>query len=81
MLDLLGVNYLMDVCFETINAQRAEEIYREYETDCLYFIANYLGVKINRQYSDIIHPKPVDTRTGMEIAIDKLAQFGIEVVD
>ena len=71
----------MDMCVETLNAQKAEEMYRIYETDCLYYIANYLGIGLTRRYYDQIHPEPVDTRTGLEIATDRLAQFGIEVVD
>ena len=78
---MLGVGYLMDTCIDTINAQRTEELYWNYQCDCLYVIASYLGCKLQYRFDEILHPQPVDTRTGIEIAKDILAGFGIEVVD
>lgn len=80
MLELLGVDYLIDVCIEAVNAQRKEEMFWDYQSDCLYIIASYLGCKPSKRFYDILHPQPVDTRTGMEIAKDRLAKFGIEVI-
>ena len=50
-------------------------------TDCAYSLCAALGNKPRRRYYDILHPTPEDTRTGEEIALDRLARFGIKVVD
>ena len=78
---MLGVRYLMETCIDTINAQRTKEMYWNYQCDMLYMLASYLGCKPRYRFDEILHPQPVDTRTGMEIAKDRLAGFGIEVVD
>jgi hypothetical protein len=62
--------------------QRLEtEAYRVYETDCLYAIARTLSVPLTRRFYDILHPTEKDTRSGMDIAEERLERFGIEVVD
>lgn len=81
MLELLGVEYLMDTCINAINAQNDELSFWNYQADCLYLIASYLGCEPAHRFYDILHPEPVDTRTGMEIAKDRLAHMGIEVVE
>ena len=80
LLDLLGADYAMQTCIGEIDAQRKEEAYRVYETDCLYAIGRFLKIPLERRFYDILHPTPKDTRTGEEIANDRLAKFGIKVV-
>ena len=38
------------------------------------------GSYISAKFADIINPKPVDNRTGEEIAADIIKQAGIEVI-
>ena len=59
--------------------------YRIYVTDCLRIISENTAKTGNRSYitakfADIINPKPVDKRTGEEIAADIIKQAGIEVI-
>lgn len=65
-----------------------EEAYRIYVSECARITtentarmagkeAKYMSVKLN----DLINPKPVDDRSGDEIANDILSRAGIEVVD
>lgn len=59
--------------------------YRIYVTDCLRIISENTakmcgGSYITAKLSDIINPKPVDNRTGEEIAADIINRAGIEVI-
>lgn len=58
-----------------------EENYRVYLTDCLYALAASFNNKPRLRYYDILKPKPVDDRPGMEIAVERLERLGIKVVD
>ena len=59
---------------------RMDEAYRVYVTDCFYVICASLGNKIGRRYYDMLHPE--DDRTdGNALARERLAHFGIKVVD
>ena len=66
-------------------SQQRDLAYRIYVADCLRIISentakmgggSYITVKL----ADIINPKPVDNRTGEEIAADIIKQAGIEVI-
>lgn len=81
LLKLLGTRYLIDTVIEAHNEHWREEAYRTYVTDSFMLISSALGGKMNKRYYDMIHPEPVDERSGMEIAKERLASFGIEVVD
>lgn len=80
-MDLLGPGYLADSIAASARARAETEVYRVYETDCLYGIARALGVKFRRRFYDILHPEPEDDRTGMEIAQERLDRLGIKVVE
>lgn len=58
---------------------RKEDIYKTYTADSLHFILHQLGVT-TKQYSEIIHPAPVDDRSPDEIARERLKKLGLEVV-
>ena len=77
MLDLLGAVYMMDAVIDAINARRETEMYWEYSAECLRGIGASLGMKIV-SFHDILHPQPIDTRSGLEIAVDMLDKFGIK---
>jgi len=79
MLDLLGIPYLTDLILSTLHNRNRAEYYRIYTATCLYGIASALGVKYE-PYKPDLPPQPVDNRTGEEIAADRLASFGIQVV-
>lgn len=78
---LIGIDYLTECVMGAVMQRISEENYRVYITDCLYGISAGLGNKPVRRYFDILHPAPVDNRTGEEIAIEHLEKLGIKVVD
>ena len=66
-------------------SQQRDLAYRIYVTDCLRIISENTakmcgGSYITAKLADIINPKPVDDRTGEEIAADIIKRAGIEVV-
>ena len=59
--------------------------YRIYIADCLRILSENTakvggGSYITAKFSDIINPKPVEKRTGEEIAADIINRAGIEVI-
>ena len=66
-------------------SQQRDLAYRIYVTDCLRIISENTakmveGSYITAKFADIINPKPVDNRTGDEIAADIIKRAGIEVI-
>ena len=66
-------------------SQQRDLAYRIYVADCLRIISENTakisrGSYINVKLADIINPKPVDKRTGEEIAADIIKRSGIEVI-
>ena len=66
-------------------SQQRDLAYRIYVTDCLRIISENAakmcgGSYITTQLADVINPKPVDNRTGEEIAADIIKRAGIEVI-
>lgn len=66
-------------------SQQRDLAYRIYVSECLRMISenaagggggSYMDVK----FEDVVNPKPVDNRTGEEIAADIIKRAGIEVV-
>jgi len=80
MLNLLGIGYFTDALIAALNTQRRTEAFAVYVTDCLHSIGQSLGVKYDRRFYDILHPRPVDHRPADQIAADRLNRFGIKVV-
>lgn len=67
-------------------SQQRDLAYRIYVTDCLRIISENTakmcgGSYITAKFSDIINTKPVDNRTGEEIAADIIKRAGIEVIE
>jgi hypothetical protein len=52
--------------------------YRNYVADCL-MIATDRTKTVTTRFEDLINPKPVDTRTGEEIAADVIKRAGLIV--
>ena len=66
-------------------SQQRDLAYRIYVSDCLRIISENTarisnGSYVTAKFTDIINPKPVDNRTGEEIAADIIKRAGIEVV-
>lgn len=58
--------------------EKQEELaYRIYLTDSLYYQSE--GKRLTTRYMDMIKPKPVDNRTGDEIAYDVIKRLGLKV--
>ena len=67
------------------NQHQRDLAYRIYVTDCLRIISENTakmgnGSYITAKFADIINPKPVEKRTGEEIAADIIKRAGIEVI-
>ena len=66
-------------------SQQRDLAYRIYVAECLRMISENAasgggGSHMAVKFEDIITPKPVDNRTGEEIAADIIKRAGIEVV-
>ena len=66
-------------------SQQRDLAYRIYVCDCLRIISENTakmggGTYITAKLADIINPKPIDKRTGEEIAADIIKRAGIEVI-
>ena len=66
-------------------SQQRDLAYRIYIADCLRILSENTakmggGSYITAKLSDIINPKPVEKRTGEEIAADIIKLAGIEVI-
>lgn len=62
------------------------EVYRMYTAECLRVLtentAKYAGGNaITAKYTDMVNPKPKDTRSGEEIAADVIKKCGLKVVN
>lgn len=67
------------------NQHRRDLAYRIYVTDCLRMVSENTakmsqGAYTVARFYDIINPKPVEKRTGEEIAADIIRRAGIEVI-
>lgn len=67
------------------NQHQRDLAYRIYIADCLRILSENTakmggGSYITAKLSDIINPKPVEKRTGEEIAADIIKLAGIEVI-
>lgn len=74
---------MIDHCIAAINTRRMQENYEIYMTDAAYAIVNglYGGKAGITRYYDVIHPQPVDNRTGEEIAAEVIARLGLKAVE
>jgi len=55
-------------------------VYRVYATDMLRAVNISLGQKVDERYIEIIRPKPVDKRSGEEIAAEVISRLGLKAV-
>ena len=67
------------------NQHQRDLAYRIYGTDCLRMVTENTakmsqGAYTSARFYDIINPKPVEKRTGEEIAADIIKLAGIEVI-
>ena len=76
---------MKDFCISLFQKEQEDRAVKIYYAECLRIISentakmgggSYITVKL----ADIINPKPVDNRTGEEIAADIIKQAGIEVI-
>ena len=66
-------------------SQQRDLAYRIYVTDCLRMVTENTakisqGFYTAARFYDVINPKPVDNRSGNEIAADIIKRAGIEVI-
>lgn len=61
-----------------LNEHIADEIYKRYIADSLYYQGH--GKVLTTMYNDLIDPKPVDNRSGDEVAMDVINKLGLKYV-
>ena len=73
---------MIEHCVAAINAERKEEAYRIYVTDCYMTIINQLAGKqaLKSRFYDFLHPVPVDNRSPEEIVAENIKRMGLKVV-
>ena len=67
------------------NQHQREHAYRIYVSDCLRIMtentAKYAGgTHLTKRYADVIQRKPLDNRSGAEIAADIIQKAGLVVI-
>ena len=67
------------------NQHQRDLVYRIYVTNCLRIMTENTAKQVGgnymtAEYTDLIHPKKKDNRTGNEIAADVIRNAGIKVV-
>ena len=82
---MFGCGYVQDLCISLFQQEHDDKAVKSDYAECLRIISentakmgggSYITVKL----ADIINPKPVDNRTGEEIAADIINRAGIEVI-
>ena len=76
---------MKDFCISLCQKEQEDKAVKIYYAECLRIISENMakmggGSYITVKLADIIDPKPVDNRTGEEIAADIIKQAGIEVI-
>lgn len=81
-LELFGDDYI----FECVKIYSQEKQYRAYITDAIQMIAEnttkpYGGKAPSMRYMDMVEPKPVDTRSAMDIVAEVNSRCGLTMID
>ena len=76
---------MKDFCISLFQKEQEDKAVKIYYAECLRVITENSakmggGSYITAKLSDIISPKPVEKRTGEEIAADIIKRAGIEVI-
>lgn len=79
------MDYIAQHVIQAYNQEQKEFTYRVYVSDALKLItentAKYArGSHLKNRWADIVEQKPVDTRTGAEIARDVIKAAGLVVI-
>lgn len=82
---MFGWGYVKDLCISLFQKEQEDKAVKFYFAECLRIITENTakigsGSYITAKLSDIVNPKPVEKRTGEEIAADIIKRAGIEVV-
>lgn len=82
---MFGWGYAKETCISLFQKEQEDKAVKNYYAECLRIITentakisggSYIAVTL----SDILNPKPVDNRTGEELAADIIKRAGIEVI-
>ena len=82
---IFGWGYVEDFCISLFQNEQEEKAEKIYFAECLRIITENTAKMVGGSYitaklADILNPKPVDNRTGEEIAADIIRRAGIEVI-
>lgn len=83
MVELMGAGYVVDYCVSRYKHKQEEKAFRSYVADALMHICNNIaeafgGTTIHTRYIDL--GKPMDNRSGDEVAIDVIQRAGLSFV-
>ena len=78
MLDLLGVEYVIDHVISEHNKRLEEFAYRNYTSDLLKVIAENMGVEVNSRFADFIQIGEKDERSADDIVLDIMKKAGLK---
>ena len=84
MVELMGTGYVVEYCVSRYKHKQEEKRYRTYIADVLMHMCNNIagafgGNTITTRYVDL--DKPVDTRSGDEIAVDVIKRAGLSFAE
>lgn len=84
MVELLGAGYVVDYCVSRFKREQEEKRYKSYIADVLMTLNNNIvdalgGYRIARRYIDM--DKPVDRRSGDEVALDVIKRAGLTLAE
>ena len=76
---------MKDFCISLFQKEQEDKAVKIYYAECLRIITENTanmggGSYVTAKLSDITNPKPVEKRTGEEIAADIIKRAGIEVI-
>ena len=76
---------MKDFCISLFQKEQEDKAVKIYYAECLRIISENTakmcgGSYITAKFADIINPKPIEKRTGEEIAADIIKRAGIEVI-
>lgn len=84
MVELMGAGYVVDYCVARFLEREKEKQYRTYIADVLMTLNNNVakvlgGNVVTVKYADL--NKPVDTRSGDDIAVDVMTAAGLSFAE
>lgn len=79
MLDLLGVDYLIDYVISEYESYIEDQAYKNYTSDIFKLILKQLGVEVEKRYADVIKPpRKGNDKSADEVALEVIQKAGLK---